>query len=805
MSIGSSPFQGGGSASIADATESTAGKIRIATTSESNTGTNDVTAMTPAKVKARIDAALVGGVEYKGSYTGQSLVTADKGDLYVSAATYSLAGVQVLSGDHIIFNQDAADPVTSAMFDKIDNTDQVSSVNTLTGAVVLSGANLDGDHSPSNYSATTDKIEKHLEGIDNKFGTLGTAATSASSDFLAVSNNLSDLNNAVTARTNLGLGTVATLDTGVSNGNVIVADATGLPAIDGSQLTGVTGTDSTKLAIANNLSDLNSASTARTNLGLGTAATSASSDFLAVSNNLSDLNNAVTARTNLGLGTAATSASSDFLAVSNNLSDLNNAVTARTNLGLGTVATLDTGVANGNVIVADSTGLPAIDGSQLTGVTATDSTKLAIANNLSDLNNAVTARTNLGLGTVATLDTGVANGNVIVADATGLPAIDGSQLTGVTATDSTKLAIANNLSDLNNAVTARTNLGLGTVATLDTGVANGNVIVADATGLPAIDGSQLTGITATDSTKLAIANNLSDLNNAVTARTNLGLGTAATSASSDFLAVSNNLSDLNNAVTARTNLGLGTVATLDTGVANGNVIVADATGLPAIDGSQLTGVLKNVVEDTTPQLGGDLDVNGQDIATTSGNANLGLKPHGTGFTELIGNTTGGNNPGALRFNCEQNTHGVIIKSPLHSDYASGGDYTLTLPTGLPASDKVLQSSSAGVLSWVAQSGGGGGSVPEVKSASPSGAYTISTHEGIEEVYLLTPSADIVVNLPSASTATTGFKYNIKNLSGSYNLTITPASSTIDGSSTYVTSSQYESVTLVSDGSNYYII
>ena len=171
MSIGSSPFQGGGSASIADATESTAGKIRIATTSESDTGTNDTTAMTPAKVKARIDAALVGGVEYKGSYTGQSLVTAEQGDLYVSAATYSLAGVQVLSGDHIIFNQDAAEPVPSTMFDKIDNTDQVSSVNTATGAVVLNGANLDGEHSsPSNYSATTDKIEKHLEGIDTALG-----------------------------------------------------------------------------------------------------------------------------------------------------------------------------------------------------------------------------------------------------------------------------------------------------------------------------------------------------------------------------------------------------------------------------------------------------------------------------------------------------------------------------------------------------------------------------------------------------------------------------------------------------------
>jgi hypothetical protein len=38
--------------------------------------------------------------------------------------------------------------------------------------------------------------------------------------------------------------------------------------------------------------------------------------------------------------------------------------------------------------------------------------------------------------------------------------------------------------------------GLGTAAALNTGVADGDVIKADATGLPAIDGSQLTGVTA---------------------------------------------------------------------------------------------------------------------------------------------------------------------------------------------------------------------------------------------------------------------------------------------------------------------
>jgi len=51
-------------------------------------------------------------------------------------------------------------------------------------------------------------------------------------------------------------------------GKVLTSDGTG----NGSWTTAST-TDSTKLAIANNLSDLNSASTARTNLGLGTAAT----------------------------------------------------------------------------------------------------------------------------------------------------------------------------------------------------------------------------------------------------------------------------------------------------------------------------------------------------------------------------------------------------------------------------------------------------------------------------------------------------------------------------------------------------
>jgi len=170
MSIDAKPFPpSGGGASVPDASETVKGVIEIADSTESAAGTDDLKAMTPLKVKQRIDAALVGGVDYKGSYTGQSLVTAQQGDMYISAATYSLAGVQFLSGDHLIFNQDASDPVTSAMFDKIDNTDAVSSVNTLTGAVVLSADDLAADHSASNYIPANANIDGHLSGIDDEF------------------------------------------------------------------------------------------------------------------------------------------------------------------------------------------------------------------------------------------------------------------------------------------------------------------------------------------------------------------------------------------------------------------------------------------------------------------------------------------------------------------------------------------------------------------------------------------------------------------------------------------------------------
>ena len=118
-------------------------------------------------------------------------------------------------------------------------------------------------------------------------------------------------------------------------------------------------------------------------------------------------------------------------------------------------------------------------------------------------------------------------------------------------------------------------------------------------------------------------------------------------------------------------------------VANDDVFIAVDTsggGLKKITRSTLVSglavggvALSNVVEDTTPQLGGNLDMNGQDIVTTS-NADIELAPNGTGKVVVKGNS----NPGTVVFNCESNSHGQTVKSQPHSASVTN---VLTLPAG----------------------------------------------------------------------------------------------------------------------------
>jgi len=116
-------------------------------------------------------------------------------------------------------------------------------------------------------------------------------------------------------------------------------------------------------------------------------------------------------------------------------------------------------------------------------------------------------------------------------------------------------------------------------------------------------------------------------------------------------------------------------------VANDDVFLAVDTsggGLKKIARSAIVsglaaGTMSELVDDTSPQLGGNLDMNGADIVTTS-NATLDLAPNGTGTVVVRGNT----NSGAVVFNCESNSHGQKVYGQPHS---AGVNNTLMLPAG----------------------------------------------------------------------------------------------------------------------------
>ena len=110
-----------------------------------------------------------------------------------------------------------------------------------------------------------------------------------------------------------------------------------------------------------------------------------------------------------------------------------------------------------------------------------------------------------------------------------------------------------------------------------------------------------------------------------------------------------------------------------------------------------------LVGDTTPQLGGNLDVNGQDIVSVS-NGNITITPNGSGLVRLDGNVDiqSGEivlkNSGAIsniKFYCEvSNAHYTQLQSAAHSTYS--GNVTLTLPT---TTGTLVGSDSNGVVTF----------------------------------------------------------------------------------------------------------
>jgi len=229
--------------------------------------------------------------------------------------------------------------------------------------------------------------------------------------------------------------------------------------------------------------------------------------------------------------------------------------------------------------------------------------------------------------------------------------------------------------------------------------------------------------------------------------------------------------------------GTGTSAT----VTNGKTVIAYAK---ADDGTNpnisTISLASDLVDDTTPQLGGNLDTNsfmidfddahgirdengneqlifettgsavnhiditnaatgaGAQIGAVGGDSNLNLKlrPKGTGVIEAMGAT----NPGSIQLNCESNSHGIKLTSPPHS---SGQSYELKFPTGNVTADRFLKVAS---VTGSGTTGVGQLSFAEVSGGTSWQAVKTSTFTAVagEGYFVNTTSNVITMNLPAGT-------------------------------------------------------
>ena len=161
--------------------------------------------------------------------------------------------------------------------------------------------------------------------------------------------------------------------------------------------------------------------------------------------------------------------------------------------------------------------------------------------------------------------------------------------------------------------------------------------------------------------------------------------------------------------------GKTTITSGDVTAANDELLLSDADAgtLKRVTVNNLissAGGLTAVSADSTPQLGGDLDVNGNDIVSVS-NGNINLLPNGSGKVILDGNgSTGGvlisdgsveirsgtGSVSEIKFYCEvNNAHAQTLKAQPHS---AGSSAVLTLPVN---TGTLIGSGDTGTLPLVA--------------------------------------------------------------------------------------------------------
>jgi len=835
--------------------------------------------------------SVTGGLTYKGSYNAAtstpSLVTALKGDFYIISVAGSLAGVNLAVGDHIVFNQNAANPVTSAMFDVIDNSeaDTLDSVTTR-GSTTANSVQVGGLNVAGNYN---------LPAVD---GSNGQAITTNGSGTLSFSTVLTDVVQDPSPQLGAPLDVNGQAITSASNGDITLnPDGTGeiqlgADLIPDADATHTIGSESERFISA--YTDLNGAirfkakndsggvinkgqvvyikgisgtvptvGLARANsaatmpaFGLALASANDQAEMQIITfGNLTDVN---TTTYSLSLNdtvfvsaaTAGALTNSAPAGEANLIQNIGRVIRADASAGIIKVGgagrsnatpNLDDGkIFKGNASnQAESVALSSVALSSLND----DLSYLEPANNLSDVSSASAARTNLGLGTAATQDIGTTANDVVQLDGSArLPAVDGSQLTNLPAAAGSLLA-SNNLSDVANISTSRANLGLGNAGLYNVGTAASNVVQLDGSArLPAVDGSQLTNLPAPveSDTLDSVTTRGSSTTNSVST----GHHTPSSAGSYDLGSTVAEWRNLYLADNSKIVMGLDQDVELIHDPDDGLILdlgVADGSNDPQLQlRSQTTGAfgprMTFRTDSASPAAGDrvgtflfqgeDSGSGAQDYAEIRGLIQDPTAANEVGKLSLLAWPSSANARGLhvqgipsvtsgakVNIDHDGNTYGLHLNNVLVEATAAelslldggstvGSSITIADTDGFIVNDGGVTKLIPALDLKTYAGGGGGGSRTSPTSITTTTTLSAPAASTLEEIYYIDSGSAVTVTLVAASTVD-GFKYNLKRLGAGAVTIALNGSDVIDhsGQTSFSLANQYDSITLVSDGTN----